>query len=136
MSTAVKTYDPSQVCLIAGVAILTGWNKIVVRRDEDKWTFKTGTSGESTRTKNAAKLGEIEITVPQSHSDNLILSGLEVTDALLSCAVLDKSGLSIHAMPEGTIVKTPEATYDKESTDRVWMVKGNIIDPNIIGGNN
>lgn len=132
---SVKTYDPSQVCLSVGVSMLTGWNKIVVRRDDDKWTFSAGTSGEATRTKNMSQLGEIEITIPQTHSDNAIMSGLEITDTLLACLIMDKGGSSVHAMPEGTVTKTAEATYDKESTDRVWIIKGNIINPNIIGGN-
>lgn len=133
---SVKTYDPTQVCVTAGVAILTGWDKIVVRRDNDKWTFTEGTNGELTRTKHKSSLGEIEITLPQAHSDNAILSALEITDTLIACSVLDKSGSSIHIMPEGSIVKTAEATYDKESTERAWIIKGEIINPNIIGGNN
>ena len=102
---SVKTYDPSQVCLTAGVSILTGWDKIVVRRDNDKWTFTEGTNGELTRTKHKSCLGEFEITFPQAHSDNLIMSGLEVADALIASSVLDKSGSSMHMMPEGLLLK-------------------------------
>jgi len=131
---SVKTYDPSQVTLMVGISIIAGWDKIVVRADEDKWTFKTGTNGETTRTKNASKVGEIEITIPQAHLDNFILSGLELTGALVACTVTDWSGNSAHGMPEGSILKMPESEYGKESTDRVWTIKGNVT-PSVVGGN-
>lgn len=131
---SVKTYDPSQVAIIVGGAIVKSWNTVTPELDEDGWTFSTGTSGESTRTKNLNKMGTITIVLPQTSKDNDILSGLEVAGALLPISILDKSGSTIVTMPEGTIVKPPAAELGKESAEREWQIKGD-IPVLLVGGN-
>jgi len=132
----VKTYDPSQVNIIIGGSIMHSWSTITVSRKNDRWNFSEGTSGESTRTKNASLLGDIIITLPQASGDNAVLSAHELAGSLLACSVIDKSGASIHIMPEGTVIKVPEAGYGDVAGDRIWTVTGEIIDPNVVGGNN
>lgn len=133
---SVKTYDPSQVSVIIGGSIIKSWDIVKVGRDNDRWSFTEGTTGEVTRTKNASLLGSIIITLPQASDDNAIMSAFEVAGTLIPCAVIDKSGSSLHTMPEGTVIKIPDADYDKEAKQREWTVKGEIIDPNVVGGNN
>ncbi len=132
----VKTYDPSQVSVIIGGSIMTSWETVKVGRDNDRWTFSQGTSGETTRTKNASLLGTIILTLPQASSDNATLSAFEVAGTLLPCMVVDKSGSSIATMPEGTVVKVPDLEFGKEAGQCEWSIKGDIIDPFISGGNN
>ena len=52
----VKTYDPLQVSIIIGGSIIKSWDQVVVSRDNDRWNFSEGTSGEVTRTRNAGRL--------------------------------------------------------------------------------
>ena len=132
----VKTYDPLQVSIIIGGSIIKSWDQVVVSRDNDRWNFSEGTSGEVTRTRNAGRLGSIKLVLPQASADNAVLSAFEVAGSLIACAVLDKGGSSVHVMPEGTVTRTPDAEYSKEAAQREWLVKGELIDPNTVGGNN
>lgn len=130
----IKTYDPGQVAIIVGGAIIKSWNSVTLSRDEDGFTFNTGTSGEVTRTKNLNKLGGIAINLPQTSGDNTILSAFEIAGNALSCSVIDKNGVTLGLMPEGTVVKAPDAELGKESGERDWLIKGDLV-TFIVGGN-
>lgn len=130
-----RTYNPEKVALVVGGSLLKSWNSIKITRDEPKWNFTTGTRGESTRTKNLNSMGTIEITVPQSSADNDVLSAYAISDAAIPCMVKDNSGSSIATMPKGTVVQLPEMTMSKEPTDRVWQIKGDLVDPMVVGSN-
>jgi hypothetical protein len=132
----VKTYDPSQVSVIIGGSIIKSWETVKAGRDNDRFKFTEGTSGEVTRTKNASLMGTITLTLPQASADNATLSAFEVAGTLIPCMVVDKGGTSLHTMPEGTIVKVPDAEYGKDAGTREWIIKGEITDPSIVGGNN
>lgn len=131
---SVKTYDPSQVAIIIGGRIIKSWNTVTVTRDEDGWTFSAGTSGESTRTKNLNKLGMIEIDMPQTSEDNAILSAFEIAGNTLNSSVIDKGGTSVALVPEGTVVKSADSEFAKESGSRVWQIKGDLVGF-VVGGN-
>lgn len=130
----MKSYKPGQVSVVIGGTIVKNWNKVIVKREEDNWSFVAGTSGEITRTENQNKLGTIEISMPQASAENASLSAHYVSGSVIACAVMDKSGISLHAMPEGTVIKAPDAEYGKEPTERVWIVKGE-LPVHVIGGN-
>ena len=134
MGNEVKTYDPDQVSVIVGGTIIKSWNKIMVAKDEDDWTFNAGTTGEVTRTRNLNRLGTITLTLPQTSADNGILSAFAVSGGLLSCVVKDGSGRSLHVMPEGTVVKPADSEYGKESGERAWSLKGAVVEMTV-GGN-
>jgi hypothetical protein len=131
----MKTYDPTQVSIIIGGAIIKSWDIIAVAMAEDKNTFTPSTTGQLTRTKNANKQGTFTLTLPQASEDNAVLSGLLKVDGVIPCAVIDTGGFSIHSMAEGVIVKSPDAEYGKESGTREWMITGSINDPQVVGGN-
>lgn len=131
----MKTYDPSEVSVVIGGAIIKSWDEVSVVMEEDRNVLSAATTGEATRTKNANRLGIIEITLPQTSGDNLALSGLLAIDVPVPCAVIDSGGASLHIMPQGVIMKSPDSGYAKENGTRVWTIKGNISDPQIVGGN-
>jgi len=131
-----KTYDPSLVSVIIGGSIIKSWEAVKAGRDNDKYKFTERTSREVTRTKNASLLGTITLTLPQASQDNATLSAFEVAGALIPCMIMDKGGTSLHTMPEGTVVKMPDAEYGKDSGSREWTIKGELIEPSIVGGNN
>ena len=130
----MKTYNPSEVSIILGGLIIKSWNTITPERDEEGFLFSTGTSGESTRTKNANKMTTITLVLPQSSSDNDILSGLEIAGALIPVSIIDKSGSTLITMPEGTIVKPASAELGKEAGEREWIIKGD-TPVFLVGGN-
>lgn len=131
---SVKTYDPSEVAIIIGGSIISSWNSITIAREEDGWTFSTGTSGEVTRTKNLNKMGTLTLLLPQTSADNAVLSAFQIAENVLACSVIDKSGTSIGLMPEGTVVKVPDSEFAKESGEREYQIKGDLVEF-IAGGN-
>ena len=130
-----KTYNPKEVSLIIGGHIVNSWNTATPVRDEDGFTFATGTTGESSRAKNANKMGTITIVLPQTSGDNDALSAFELAGALIPCMLVDKSGTTIISMAQGTVVKQADAEFGKELAEREWTIKGD-IDVILIGGNN
>lgn len=132
---ATKTYDPSQVSVIVGGNIITNFEKVSVSRDEDNWKFQAGSSGEVTRTKNSNPLGTIEIELSQTVAEQVGLSALVGTDALIPINVADLNGTSIHTMPEGSVMKVADAEYGKDdATTRTWTLKG-ALTVHVVGGN-
>ena len=101
---AVKTYNPQEVSIIAGVIALSSWNQVVVEMDEDGWMFTSGTTGEATRTKNANLLGTFTITVPQTSADNDILTVLYENSSVLRYATnMQGKYLLIHGMLDDNV---------------------------------
>ena len=133
---AVKTWDRSLASLIIGGSIIKSWKKVVVSMGTDAWTFTSGAGGELTRTKNSGSIDSIKVTLPQTSTDNAMMTAFEISGALIPCMFVDKGGTSLHTMPEGTVVKIPDAEYSDEPSDREWTITGQIINPNIVGGNN
>lgn len=123
---SLKTYDPKEVNIIIGGRILQSWNSVTVAREEDENFMTAGTSGEVTRTKNANNLGTITAVLPQTSSDNAILSGLAAAGGVFSVMIQDKSGSSVHVMAEAVIGKRAESEYSKEASEREWTVFGGL----------
>ena len=128
-----KTYSPGDVSLIIGGSIVK-FDAVTVERNEDKNTMSVGTQGEVTRTKNLSNLATITVVLPQSSSNNAILSAFEIANSIVPILVKDNGGLSLHTMPEGVITGVPGSEYGKEVTDRTWIFQGD-LPVNVIGGN-
>lgn len=130
----MQSYDPSQVSIIIGTVIAENWESVSVDQDEDSFTLVAGASGEVTRTKNSNRIGTIELIIKQSSVTNPLLTALHDTDSIMPIEIVDKSGNSLHAIPQGTITKPPTGDYGKELADRTWLMKGR-LDINLHGGN-
>ena len=131
----MKTYDPTEVAVIVGGRIVKSWDTVAPVRDEEGFFFTTGTTGESTRAKNANKMSTITLTLPQSSADNEFLSAFELAGTLIPVSVIDKSGKSLVVMGSGTIAKVADSEFAKEATQREWLIKGD-TEVFIVGGNN
>ena len=131
----LKTWDPSQLNLIVGGSIINSWNTVSIDLDEDEQTSSTGTSGESTRSINASKMGTATLTLPQASDDNATLSALAEAKSIFSLSTIDKSGKSIHVMSQAFISKRAASEYTKESGEREWVIKGD-LDVHLPAGNN
>ena len=130
----MKTYDPSQVSVIIGGSIVKSWISVSAEPDEEGWMMTVGTQGEATRTKNANKMGVVTLVLPQASVDNAILSAFWNAGAQISVAVTDKSGVSLHAIPEATVTKSPDAAYGKEAGEYEWLIRGD-LSVHVLGGN-
>jgi len=128
-----KNYSPGDVSLIIGGSIIK-FDSVTVARNEDKNFMSVGTQGEVTRTKNLSNLSTITVVLPQSSSDNAVLSAREVVNDVLSILIKDNGGASLHTMPEGVITGVPSSEYSKEVADREWIFQGD-LPVNVIGGN-
>jgi len=132
---ALRTYLPDTMSIILGSALVSNFESITVDYEEDFWAFSTGSGGEVTRTKNTSRLGTITVVLPQSEPVNFDLSALAVSDTPINCGVLDQSGLSVHSMPDASIMRVAPAEYQKtESGTREWIFKGELV-LNTVGGN-
>lgn len=129
-----KTYDPTQVVVVVGGSIIKSWNSVTAARDEENFMMTVGTQGEATRTKNANKMGVITLVLPQASVDNLVLSLSWNQGTQISVSVVDKSGVSLHVIPEATITKAPDAVYGKEAGELEWLIRGN-LSVHTLGGN-
>jgi len=131
----VKTYDPTKVTVVIGGSIIKSWDTVRVVENDPRFTFKKGTSGEVTRSKNSVIMGTITFILPQTSEDNAIMAAYNIAGNLMNVSVIDRGGTSIHIMPQGTIEKAADAEYGVESGQREWTIIGQMKDPNYIGGN-
>ena len=130
----MKTYDPSQVSVIIGGSIVKSWISVSAEPDEEGWMMTVGTQGEATRTKNANKMGVVTLVLPQASVDNAILSVLWNRGTQISVSITDKSGVSLHVIPEATVTKAPPGGYGKEAAEYEWLIRGNLT-VHVLGGN-
>lgn len=128
-----KTYSPGDVSFIIGGSIIK-FDSVTVTKKEPKNFVTEGTQGEVTRTKNLSTLGLIVVVLPQSSSDNAILSAKSIANGLESILLKDNLGASLVTMPAGVFTELPESGFEKEVTDRSWAFEGS-MPVYIIGGN-
>lgn len=131
---SVKTYGREDVTVIVGGTIVTDFDSVKVAKNDDRFTMKEGSHGEVTRSKKSNKLGSITITLPQTNTINGDFTAYHDADALVEVEVKDNNGESLHLMPQGTFVKTPDVGYEEEAGSHEWIIAGP-IPTNHIGGN-
>jgi len=137
---SVETYNPKDISVIIAGAIMSGFadDKVRVFRDADAWEDESGADGEVVRYATNDKRGEIEITLQQSSSSNLILSGLAKVDEFSGAGtfpaiVSDSRGKDLHAAPTAWIKQIPEAKYSKGVNVRTWRIRTDNL-TNFLGG--
>lgn len=128
---AAKTYDPSEISVIVGGAIISGFADgtfVSIDRSEDAYTYVGGADGLGTRVKNANRDGTITITLQQSSDSNDFLSGLAAADEINNGGVVpvlvqDNSGRSVYAAETAWVQKIPTSGYGKEADTREWVLR-------------
>lgn len=139
---AAKTYDPKLVSVIVGGKIMSGFadgSFVVVERNEQAFTLKTGVDGEGTRSKSNNKSGKITITLMSSSKSNDDLSAFALADELnntgaVPVMVKDNGGRSLHAAETAWVQKIPNDDKAKEANERVWIMETDSVNM-FIGGN-
>lgn len=138
----LKTYDPKQVILVVGGAIINGFADgtfISVERSNDMFSKVSGADGIVSRAKSNDKSGTITVTLAQTSSGNDILAGYAVRDELANAGVVvvsckDLSGRSTFFAATAWVRKMPTSEYSKEISDREWQMDCADLDI-FVGGN-
>lgn len=130
-STLTGSYDPQQVVVVVGGVIVSGFSDgdaIIARRSEDNYSTRAGIDGGVARARNANKSGEFEFKLLQTSQANDELSSLLAIDDLVNdgltvfpITVMDGSGRSLAAATQCWVKTSPEMTFGKEVTERVWV---------------
>ena len=128
-------YNPNEVSLTVGPYLIR-FDEFTVSREEEKYTYSVGTSGETTRTKNANDLVTLTITVPQASDNNDNLTTLYYVGDPVPVMVKDNLGTTVLIIPLATIATLPDVSFGKESGQREWTIKGTMPSSSIVGGNN
>ncbi len=128
---ATKVYDPDRVAAsFAGIPIrgYADGEMIKVETPEDAFTTKTGSDGETTRSKSNKNVKRVTVSLMQTSDVNDLLSFIHQTDLEASNGagvgaffLKDLSGRALLTAPEAWIVKAPDMTFDREATARVWV---------------
>lgn len=124
------TYAAEKVVVTVGGVIVTGWGDgdyITAKYDEDRYMAKVGADGEVGRSKNASRLGTIEMVLSSSSKANDELSSLfnlgqiGGIDSPVPVAVSDLSGRDAAFCSNGWLMTTPEMVKGKEVGERTWV---------------
>lgn len=145
MAELTGSYDPSQVIVIVGGVIVSGWSDgdaITARRSEDAYSTKAGLDGGVGRARNANKSGEFEFKLLSTSGVNDQLSDLLAIDnlnsdgsAVFPISVTDGSGTSLASASSCWIKTYPEVVFGKEVGERTWVFSAADLSL-YVGGNN
>ncbi len=138
---AVYTYDPSEVAVIVGGAIMQGFADgtfVEVERDEQAYEKVTGADGETSRAKTNNKSGNITITLKQTSPSNDILSGIMIADeadnsGVVPVLIKDRLGNTVFASSAAWVQQMPSSAYSKEIEEREWVLDCAKIDAFVAG---
>ena len=139
---ALKTYDPKQISVIVGGAIISGFADgefVTTERNEDAFTLNVGADGEGGRVKSNNKSGRITLTLQQTSDSNLVLSGYAQADELRNAGVVpalikDLKGDTLISAARAWVVKVPATPYAKDMQTRSWVIETDELIP-VVGGN-
>lgn len=137
------TYAAEKVVVTVGGVIVTGFTDgdfITAKYDEDRYMSKAGADGEVGRSKNASRMGTIEVVLSSSSFANDELSALfnlgqiGGIDNPVPIGVADLSGRDVATCSNGWIKTTPDMVKGKEISDRTWVFQAADLTLNF-GGN-
>ena len=137
----LKTYDPSQVVITVGGAIISGYADgafITLSRNSDMFSRVAGADGENARVKSSDKSGKVTLTLMQTSDSNDILTGFAAADELANSGVVpfamkDISGRTVALAPRAWVTKLPDSEFGKEAGTREWVLEMDELDM-FVGG--
>jgi hypothetical protein len=137
----MDTYDPSQVNLVLGGQLITGYMDgtfIQVSREEDTWLPITGADGWVARARNANRMGRITVTLLATSPSNDVLSAQHNLDYLTgvppgAVSLSDNLGRTVLGGDDAFILKPADVEFDKQVSGRQWTIMVPRLD-GVIGG--
>lgn len=133
----LTSYSPKDVHISFDGVSITGFAPdtfVSLRRNSPLLGETVGAAGELSLTKNADRTGEIEITLMQTASSNLILSGLalatenggSITTGVL--LILDPSGSVLATALNAYIKSFPDVELGAEQSPKTWTFGCEILE--------
>jgi len=127
---SVATYDPKQIIISIGGIPVSGFTDgtfLQIDRNEPTWNTVVGADGLVTRGKTNNFSGTLTLTLKQSSPSNDVLSGFMAVDeatnqGVFPVLVKDLSGNSIYFAGQAWITQYASSTFDKNITDRQWVL--------------
>ncbi len=137
-------YSPDEVdVLVAGVPI-TGWADgefLTIEWTTDRFVSQVGTDGEVTRSRSGDYRATATIRLMQTSDSNDLLSALAASDRLArngagvgAFLVKDNQGRSLYTAANCWVRRTPNPSFDREATEREWVIEIANLD-DFTGGN-
>jgi len=138
----VKTFDPKEVQVVFGEAILSGFaegSMVTAERDADSWSKYTGVDGEIARAKSNNRAGSVTVRLSQTSSSNDVLSSIMVEDEVANAGmrpimIKDGLGTTLIASEYAWIRKPPAVEEGGEIGEREWIFDTGEMDI-FVGGN-
>lgn len=141
---ATKHYDADQVTVsIAGIPLggYADGEFLSISMESDGFSDKVGTDGEVTRSKTRDERANVEVKLMQSSDSNDLLSALHLSDlnapngaGVGAFLIRDRQGRTLYTGAACWIKKFPDASFDREATERVWPIRvANLLA--FVGGN-
>lgn len=132
----VKNYDAADVEVILAGAPVEGkadGTFVVVARNNDSFTVKTGADGEGARAQSNDKSGTVELTLLQTSAFNDILSAAAKLDELQGDGVFpilvkDLNGTSLAKAGTAWVRKFADISYAREVEEWTWIIETNSLE--------
>lgn len=126
--STVRTYDPSQVLVIVGAAVMAGFGDgtfVKITRSGDAFEKKRGADGTVDRINKNAVDFEVEFSLKRTSPLNAVLSALLVADqasnkGTFPLTIKDKSGSSVFAAAQAWVKKDPDTEYADTLGNYTW----------------
>lgn len=133
MAGKPKTYDPDEVKVYIGPALMTDYGTdtfIKISRNESMRTMKVGVGGNTTVNKNHNNTGMIEITLMNNSGSNAILKAAALLDTGFPIAIVDmnESGDLGASAAFGWVENMPDFERAKEVGECTWPLMVSDVD--------
>lgn len=124
----LATYDPQLVVVTWGM-IIAGYadgEMVTAEYDEDAFTVKTGTQGDTVHIRSANLNATATVTLQQSSPINSVLSTLAALDRIPGNNVVrpfqikDLNGDTVIASPAARIQRVAASPFSNDSENRQW----------------
>lgn len=140
---ALTRYNPGEVSVSVGGFDISGFADgtfVTVARENPAFNLTVGADGDATRAKSNDNSGSITITLLSGSPSNDVLSQLAQADetsgaGLVVVMVKDNSGSTLALAETGWIERLPDTVFDREVTEREWVLRTDNLQL-FVGGNN
>jgi len=139
----VRTYDPREVQIIIGGAIISAYADgtfVEVEPQDDSYSRTTGADGEESRARSNNRGGTMTLTIKQTSPSNDVLTAFWLADQASNAGVFPVmlkeagSGSTLISAQSAWIERLPNVVYSKEIEGREWKIA--LADINwFVGGN-
>jgi hypothetical protein len=145
MAPPLKIYSADAVTVnFAGISLEGGTGDdefVTITKVEEAFTYKAGTDGSGTRSKNSNSLVRITVNLMQTSEKNALLSTIHLLDlkteggsGVAPFKVEDRNGTTSALAPESWIVKMPDWKAAREADVVQWIFEAHGCEY-FVGGN-